>query len=98
MTVCSPLLNTTNRVSLKDAIVGEGRGDPDIGQLCHVLINSLTKTQQFDRFLNRFGRCCDEPARYDQENQNPVHLPVILAADIRSSALVVHPATTIVAV
>jgi hypothetical protein len=52
-----PITNrTTIRVSPEDAIVGEGWGDPNIGQLCKLSINVLTKTQQFDRFLNRFGR------------------------------------------
>jgi len=69
MAVSGPLLETTNRVSLEDAIVGKGWGDPNIGQLCKLSINVLTKTQQFDRFLNRFGRNRDEPNRRDPENQ-----------------------------
>jgi len=69
MTVCAPLLDATNRVSLENAIVGEGWGDPYLGQLCEFSINVLTKTQQFDRLLNRFGRRCDEPNRCDQRNK-----------------------------
>jgi len=67
MAVCGPPPDTSNRVSLEDAIVGERWGDPNIGQLCKISINVLTKTQQFDRFPNRFGRSRDEPNRRDQE-------------------------------
>ena len=63
------MLDAANRVSLEDAIVGEGWSDPNIGQLCKLSINVLPKTQQFNRLLNRLGRSCDEPNRGNQENQ-----------------------------
>ena len=60
MTVGTPLLlNATHEVSLVDAVVGEKWSNPNIAQLRKLSINSLTEAQQFNRFLDWFGRSCN---------------------------------------